>query len=279
MARWTRQRLILAHAVPATDVEQATEDLADVARRLDDEGVLVDVTCPVLPVKDREAVAHAILAQVRAQDGRFVVMSTHGWSGLGRWLYGSVTEQVLQHAHVPLILVTASCDRSWPDEPPLRILVPLDGSDTAEAILSPLRELMVLVPVELYLTRVVASPASDVILTYPMPSPYLTRDFQHSDAGAQEVLDGAWGYLDEVADSFRDISRAVDVQVSAGHAAPLIAKLVRERDVHLVAMATHGRTGLARTVLGSTAIGLLHRTDVPLLLVRPSGLHHARSED
>jgi nucleotide-binding universal stress UspA family protein len=110
-----------------------------------------------------------------------------------------------------------------------------------------------------------------------MLGPYMTRDFRHGSAAAQHAFDAAWEYLDDVAATFRSVARDIDVQVRVGHAAPVITRLARERNVHLIAMATHGRTGLARVVLGSTAIGTLHRTDVPLLLIRPGTLRQGGS--
>ena len=48
-----------------------------------------------------------------------------------------------------------------------------------------------------------------------------------------------------------------------------IDRCIREVSVELVAMATHGRTGLGRLVMGSVAEGLLHRLQVPFILIRP----------
>ena len=61
-----------------------------------------------------------------------VVMTTHGRSGLGRWLYGSVADQVLRRTDVPVLLVPAAGDRAWAAGTLRQILVPLDGSALAE---------------------------------------------------------------------------------------------------------------------------------------------------
>ena len=63
-------------------------------------------------------------------------MSTHGRSAPGRWVYGSVADRVLRRASVPALLVPANCERQWPADGPLHVLVPLDGSDFAQEALT-----------------------------------------------------------------------------------------------------------------------------------------------
>jgi nucleotide-binding universal stress UspA family protein len=57
-----------------------------------------------------------------------------------------------------------------------------------------------------------------------------------------------------------------------GQAARVIADTAAQEDVDVIAMATHGRGGLARLVMGSVATGVLQRASVPLLLVRPAAV-------
>jgi two-component system sensor histidine kinase UhpB len=88
----------------------------------------------------------------------------------------------------------------------------------------------------------------------------------------------AEAYLEQVAATLRTGGREVTTCAVAGPAAPAIAAVARDSDVDLIVMATHGRGGLARAVLGSVAAGTLHRTDRPLLLVRPAGLRRPVEE-
>ena len=89
------------------------------------------------------AAAEVIYEQAAATRASLIVMSTHGHGGLGRWLYGSVADDVLRRVPVPVLLVSAVCTQTWADSQPLRVVVPLDGSDLAEEALGPARDLAV----------------------------------------------------------------------------------------------------------------------------------------
>ena len=90
-------------------------------------------------------------------------MSTHGRSGIGRWLYGSVADQILKEVHVPVVLVSTACYHRWEDDRPFRFLVPLDGSLRSETALGPARELAEAFRPELLLVRAIyeATPESN----------------------------------------------------------------------------------------------------------------------
>ena len=150
-------RAVLAHTFPGTDptdaqaaaVQQAEDELAAVAERLWADGLAAE-----RHVYYGEA-SEAILETAHYQRGDLIAMSTHGRTGLGRWVYGSVADRVLQRATVPLLLVPATAERAWPTDRPPRFLVPLDGSEFAEAALQPASELAATLGAELVLLRVV----------------------------------------------------------------------------------------------------------------------------
>jgi nucleotide-binding universal stress UspA family protein len=174
-----------------------------------------------------------------------VVMATHGRSGLGRLLFGSVADQVLRNAEVPILLVPANCEHFWTTDQPASILVSLDGSELSETILGAAVEVADALKAELSLLRVADS-------STPMP---------YADS-----------YLEAIADRLRKDGTAAEAKLIPGQPAATIATVAREQDANLIAMATHGRSGLARLVLGSVATETLRRAHVPLLLVRPAAL-------
>src|SRR5262249_42595233 len=94
-----------------------------------------------------------------------VVMSTHGRSGLERLLYGSVAEQVLHDAEIPLVMIPARSHTSWAGPDARRVLVPLDGSQSSEAALEPAVGLASRIGASLLLLRVV-QPVDGVGLGY-----------------------------------------------------------------------------------------------------------------
>jgi nucleotide-binding universal stress UspA family protein len=256
-----RARLVLVRAAPDDALVEAHDYLRALvapARGLGGHGERPAVDTAARP----GAPAAVLLDESRRQRAWLLVLATHGRSGLGRWRSGSVADAVLRHADRPLLLVPATCDRPWPRDRALRLLVPLDGSDFARAALAPAGALAQLMGGDVVLLRVVEPPDA---------SPVTPAGAAQPAAAAGEVP-AARAYLEALAPALGAAARGVATCAVAGPAAATIAAVARERDVDLIAMATHGRGGLARAVLGSVTTGTLHRADRPLLLVRPAGL-------
>jgi nucleotide-binding universal stress UspA family protein len=194
-----------------------------------------------------------------------VVMSTHGRSGIGRFLYGSVADAVLRHAPVPVVLVPVAAPVAWPDATTLRVLVPLDGSELARRALGPLAALAAAMPVEAVLVQVVPPPAAEGA-ALGFPPTYAIPEVPDPD----EQLGTARRDLEDEASRLAGTLPVAGVRVELGPPATTIAEVAREEGAHLIAMATHGRGGLSRLVMGSVATGVLRHAAVPLLLV-PAG--------
>lgn len=209
------------------------------------------------------AAASEILNEALICGASFIVMATHGRSGLGRWLYGSTADFVLQHADVPVMLVhPQSHATAWPQERPLRIIVPLDGSPVAEAIFPCLFDLIAAGPTEIILVQVL-----DLARYGFYADPAVLFPFD-TDRETQE----AKSYLEEIGTRLSDVGGFVSTRVELGPVARSIADVAQQEDAQLILMATHGRGGLARVVLGSVATETLRHSPVPLMLVRPKVL-------
>jgi nucleotide-binding universal stress UspA family protein len=268
LARAAGGRLVLIRATPAAARDDAEAALAATAQRL------VAAGAPVESQARTGEAGAVILEAARAGGADLIAMATHGRSGLGRWLYGSVADRVMRHAPVPVLLVSATCERRWPPAPPpgaapgppRRLLVPLDGSGLAEEALGPAGALADALGAGLLLAQAVPFP----VVAYGSEQEYASyADDPDAEVGA------AREYLEEVAAPLRAAGRDVEVRVEAGMVVPTLARIERERDVEGVAMATHGRSGLARVVLGSVATGVLQLAHVPVLAVRPALLADA----
>lgn len=229
----------------------AVRRITDLARSLEEMGVPVRMRVVHGPA------AEAILRAADEEHADVIVMSTHGRGGLGRWLYGSVADEVLRHTTLPIVLISAACDRSWSIEGPFRLLVPLDGSPLAEAALGQAGEVADALAAELVLLRVV-EPADG----------FAALGTAYLPAQSQAVLDEAQAYLDGISTSPSVAGRATTRLVAAGDPAAKIAAAARDQNVDLIVMSTHGSGGLARLTMGSVATSVLHRAATPLLLVR-----------
>jgi nucleotide-binding universal stress UspA family protein len=195
-----------------------------------------------------------------------VVMATHGRGALSRAWLGSVADAFMRHARVPVLFVRPSeGEAPAPDEADdfETLLVPLDGSDLSESALEHATEFGVLFGSAYHLTRVVAFPLE-------IASPYLPHTVQMNADILADAKENAAAYLEEHAERMRrrglrvTVSVAVDPQ--AAHGVLAEAEAV---GCDLIAMATHGRSGVSRVVLGSAADKILRGTHVPLLLFRP----------
>ncbi|OGL00897.1 MAG: hypothetical protein A3E31_15575 [Candidatus Rokubacteria bacterium RIFCSPHIGHO2_12_FULL_73_22] len=141
----------------------------------------------------------------------------------------------------------------------IRVLVPLDGSRLAERALGALREVGGRSGAELLLLRVVA-PVNPVRLGRVAPSgPGRTL------AARRRI---AKRYLVRVRDRMARRGFRARALVRAGDPAAQILKFAREEGVDLIAMSTHGRSGLRRVLFGSVAEAVIRRTPLPLLVVR-----------
>jgi nucleotide-binding universal stress UspA family protein len=144
-----------------------------------------------------------------------------------------------------------------------RILVPLDGSALAEAILPHAVLVARYTRRTLTLLRVAVSP----LMIDPLPGVMPRNNLEAAQAEEAQC------YLAAVAERLADTHLPIECIVLVGDpATAIIEYAMQHADGLLIAMATHGRTGARRWVFGSVAERVLHTTPVPLLLVRPPGL-------
>jgi nucleotide-binding universal stress UspA family protein len=210
-------------------------------------------------------VVDLLMNRADAVKADLVIMATHGRGVLSRAWLGSVADAFLRQARQPLLLVRPPEDRTQiPAEPSFRrVLVPLDGSELSESVLDLAAEVARLFEGELHVMRVVAYPVE-------IASPYLPHTVQMNQKVVDEAKVAARGYLDGIVEGLRaqgvEAQAHVAVDAQAGHA---IAHEVETLGADLVVMATHGRSGLQRALLGSTTDKCIRTVHVPVLVRRP----------
>jgi nucleotide-binding universal stress UspA family protein len=139
------------------------------------------------------------------------------------------------------------------------VLVPLDGSERAETILPHVQDIA-----QRYQAKVVFMSVLELPHTVVAPDGI----YVPSQAIIEEQQQEIEAYLNKQAKAFRDLGLTVETHVAHGRTVDAICHAAQEFSVDLVALASHGRTGLAQVFYGSVAAGVLHRIDRPLLLVR-----------
>lgn len=245
-----------ADARAAPLAADAHEYLKQVAHPLQQTGLSISTIVRCGPAAD------AISDCVEQLGIQQIVMATHGYSGISRWVHGSVAERVLLSASVPVLLVRASEDAGGASFKPLscqRILVPLDGSPIAEQVLPTASNVARALAAELVLFRVPAVSTS----TYLARDSYVPLDHLIETANQDTEK-----YLNHTAESTREQGIQVSTAIQIGGVANAIIDYAEANRIDLIAMCTHGRTGLARWALGSVADRVLRAGRVPLLLVR-----------
>lgn len=203
-----------------------------------------------------------------------VVMSTHGRGPVQRAWLGSVADRLSRRLHVPLILIRPDESGNGATERPAptpvgsvkvrRVLVTLDGSDLAEVVLGPAAEVARALGAPLSLLRVAG------VRLY-VGSPYLPHGAEEYNRQLEAERAEAEAYLRDVAASLTE--RGVDVEghrVLQGPAATTILEAAQAETEGLIAMATHGRGGFQRLLLGSVSDKVVRGATAPVLLVRPA---------
>ncbi len=196
------------------------------------------------------------------------IMATHGRSGFSRWAMGSVADKVARGLSKPVCLIRAKGSHAEirPDCLVSRIFTPLDGSKTGEAALP-------------YVEVLAKEMETEVLLFQTVP-----KDDRHEDV--------TWGELRHQADRDAKIYlRKVEAnliyngvvaktEIAFGDKpAQQIIELAERTHSAVVAMSTHGRSGVDRLVFGSVAEKVLRAGTVPLLLVRAPGSETPRDEN
>ncbi len=211
--------------------------------------------------------ADQILGYAEKQDIGLIVMSTHGRSGIKRWAMGSVADKVLRAAKQPVALIRAKGAR--PDmvgERPLlsRIIVALDGSKESKAVIHYIEELASKLQSEVILLQVIV----------PEHHIYATGGAEYGVYNEQQLESMkklGRASLEEIVTGLKQKGISARAEILLGPAAETIINFADQIHATLVAMTTHGRSGVSRWARGSVAERVLQAGNTPLLLVRSPG--------
>jgi nucleotide-binding universal stress UspA family protein len=207
--------------------------------------------------------ADVIVAKAAAQPATLITMSTHGRSGIQRWLLGSVAEKVLQMTTNHLLLVRGDKENKTVRSSLKTVVVPLDGSSLAEKALPCVREIAKKMDLEVLLLRVYAVP----VMAFTGEDYYAPN----LEMILQEAKDEAKRYLEQKVNQLkREGLQRVSSRLLEGEIANQIIDFARKTPDNLIAMCSHGRSGIGRLVLGSVTSRVVRYSGDPVLVVRAS---------
>ena len=203
------------------------------------------------------AVAHAGL----------IAMSSRGASSRGPRLLGNIADKVLRTTDKPVLLIRAPASKAALKEKRLikRILVPLDGSEVGESAVPDAVALSQALGAELVFFHVVE--LVPVVASVGDIGPYVPIVVE--DQG--RAKDNALAYLESVTRSAKTKGLNIfSTVVDYGPPAECIVNYAKDNAIDLIAISTHGRTGIGRWVFGSVTDKVLHAGDTAVLVVRAS---------
>jgi len=204
-----------------------------------------------------------IIEKGEADTAALIAMATHGRSGLNRFLLGSVAEKVLRGSANPLFLVRATEEGPGEGEASLQsVIVPLDGSELAESILPMVAGVAKTLGLEVILLR-----------AYHIPYNLYAADdgayVVHYDELIAGVRDEAKEYLERKAEEIKKLGLVrVSTVTKEGFAGDEIIAVGRSTPQSLIAMCSHGRSGVKRWVLGSVTETVVRHAAGPVLVAR-----------
>lgn len=204
--------------------------------------------------------SQVILETARELSPGLLVIGTRGLSGLSHLLLGSTAERVVQKADCPVL--TVHPEDGAPPRPIETVLVPTDFSDDAKVAIETARRLLrgqgIRTRAKLVLVHAYALP---IEYTAYGPIPTSVHYLENTGAEAQAALE-------EAADELRGEGLTVEAVTREGYPPEVIVTEAERAGADLIAMGTHGRTGLAHLLLGSTAERVVQRAGCPVMTVR-----------
>ncbi len=184
----------------------------------------------------------------------FILMTSHGRTGLARIAMGSVAEDVARKSHIPTMILKVSelTFAKNVSAEPFSLLIPLDGASLAETVLQPAATIAKVFHGAVTLLQVIATTSHD---------PKKTEDLSHQSEA----------YLFSMQQRLQKEGFNVRVKTLWGDPVAQIQHYATDpaHGIDLIAMATHGRTGPEKLAFGSVAESVLHRVALPVLLINP----------
>ncbi len=272
LARHHGARLVLAHAfapisssridLSLLPPEFEVDSVKVTMQKLEEEADALADGISVYPKIERGAPAATIVEIAKDEKADLIVAGSRGLSGFEHAMLGSTAESIVGHAPCPVLVVHEN--DVAPLAPPGRILLPTDLSSDVEVVADALERL--------FGARDHAGDPLRVILAHSDRIPPLLQPALHTLTGVDllsfdQVKVALCEQLEPAAVKLRERGFDASVEVREGEPASTIIAMAGSFDVDLIAMATRGRSGLAKLLLGSTARRVVQHAPCPVLTV------------
>lgn len=250
-----------SHAIYKDQVEagalaHATNQLRTIASRLEDECVKTNIKTTLGRPADE------ILRVAAEEKCGMIAMSTHGRNAIGRTILGSVTDRVVHTSSTPVLTIVPEKSEAYLGGDGVRlerVMLPLDGSELAEQAIPYVEALARALSLEVLLVRVVD-------IEYPV---YAYSAYTQLGRITDDRIKEAAVYLEGLYRDLKSKGLTVRTRVLRGSPAQALLNLAHRTPNDLIAMTTHGRSGLSRWLTGSVANALIRASDDPVLVIRP----------
>ena len=248
-------------------LEKTVQSITEKAARFSSQpGITSAIKAKAVNLSGRPA--EKIVEYADAENIGLIVLSTHGRSGIMRWALGSVSDKVMRASTRPVMLIRAKGSNTDIQKEGLlrKLVIPLDGSKEAEAVIPHIEELASKLKLEVILVQVLARGFMTLSTYFPLTDQQIESD--------KTV---AITYLNNIGVQLKEkgitviVEEKTGIEIRFGNPAEEIMQLADEKHADIIAMTTHGRSGVGRRVFGSVAERILREGNIPLLLVRAPG--------
>jgi nucleotide-binding universal stress UspA family protein len=214
--------------------------------------------------------AEKILSYAKKKRVDYILMATHGYSGIKKWTISSVADKILRSSKIPVFLIRPKVPQeiTFDKWPRITLIVPLDGSELAESVL----------PYVETLAKQQNHKEVDIILLAVCERHSIPAELSEASQmyGWEEYVNQMMSeskkmykqYLVGIEKNLLDYGLKVRSKILMGKAAQRINEFVRKEPFCLTVMATHGRTGYVMSDYGDVTNKVLREGTSPIFLVR-----------
>ena len=191
-----------------------------------------------------------------------IVISTHGCTGDRCWPMGSIANKVVQRSSIPMLLIRPTQSVEHIEKRLRTMLVALDGSPVAEKIIPYVESLAKKMGSEVILFRAVEPLSMPFGTSYPFLEEYKVAFAANAEKEAK-------AYLSEQESKLRDKGLKIISDIVKTKPDQAILQYAEDHSISLIALTTHGFSGIAKWAYGSVAARVIEGSTKPILLLRP----------